>query len=103
MPTKIDHVAIHNEAIPTFRFLVEDSVNKDLLGVFTECTLPTIEWELEEVKEGGLNHYIHQLPGRRKAARLTLKNGLGRGKIMTWFLECLVQLFKNELHDIMAR
>ncbi|MCB8967249.1 MAG: phage tail protein [Ardenticatenaceae bacterium] len=56
---------------PTFRFLV--SVEGIPQGVFTECTLPSIEWEIEELKEGGLNTYVHQLPGMRRSAKLILK------------------------------
>lgn len=58
-----------------FRFVVD--VDGEALGAFTECTLPTVELDVETVKEGGLNTYVHQLPGPRKPARITLKNGVG--------------------------
>lgn len=67
-----------------FRYIV--LIKDEAMGAFTECTLPIIEWEMEEVKEGGLNSYAHQLPGRRKAARLTLKNGVGKSAVFDWFL-----------------
>ena len=72
---------------PAYRYVVLR--RNDTLGVFTECTLPVIEWEIEEVKEGGLNSYVHQLPSRRKSSRLTLKNGLGKGEILEWFLQAM--------------
>lgn len=75
--------ALRASSIPSFRFVINDS--NDTLGVFTECTLPTIEWEMEEVKEGGRNDFVHMLPGRRKSARLTLKNGVGKSGLMDWF------------------
>lgn len=75
--------AVRESSVPAFRFVIEDG-NKPL-GVFTECTLPVIEWEIEEVKEGGCNEFIHQLPGRRKSGRLTLKNGVGKTELMDWF------------------
>ena len=56
----------------SFRFVVD--VEGERLGAFTECTLPVVEWDAEEVKEGGLNSYTHMLPGRLKPARITLKN-----------------------------
>lgn len=75
-------------ANPSFRFIVDFGGNTE--GVFTECTLPVIEFEVEEVKEGGVNDYIHQLPGRRKSARITLKNGVGSSEMAKWFFgECL--------------
>lgn len=78
---------VRASSVPVFRFLI--SANGTSLGVFTECTLPVIEWELEEVKEGGQNGYVHQLPGRRKSARLTLKNGVGSSELMDWFWKML--------------
>jgi phage tail-like protein len=75
----------------TFRFVVEiDGVRH---GAFTECSLPTVEWEVEEIKEGGLNSFVHQLPGRRKGARLTLKNGVGTSELLQWYLDTMDESF----------
>jgi phage tail-like protein len=68
-----------------FRFVID--VEGERQAAFTECTLPTLEWEVEEIKEGGLNTHTHQLPGRRKGARISLKNGVGKGKLLDWYLE----------------
>jgi phage tail-like protein len=81
-------------AHPAYRFMV--AIDNTPGGVFTECTLPVIEWEIEEVKEGGLNSYIHQLPGRRKAARFTLKNGLGTAVFTRWVIEALESKFTRK-------
>lgn len=59
---------------PGFRFVV--AINGIPAAVFTECSLPNIEWDILEVKEGGLNSYVHQLPGLRKSSKITLKRGL---------------------------
>ncbi len=77
-----------------FRYVV--SIEKKKLAAFTECTLPTIEWEIEEVKEGGVNNYVHQLPGRRKASRLTLKHGLGKSTLFEWYLGTLNEKFEKK-------
>ena len=71
----------------SFRFVVD--IDDIAEAAFTECALPTVEWEVEEVKEGGINTYIHQLPGRRKAARLTLKNGVGTNKLIEWYMDAM--------------
>lgn len=76
-----------------FRYIVE--INGERLAAFTECTLPTIEWELEEIKEGGLNTYVHQLPARRKSARLTLKHGIGKSVLLDWYLNTLDEKFER--------
>lgn len=74
-----------------FRYLVD--IGDVRMGAFTECTLPTIEWEVEEVKEGGLNTYVHQLPGQRKASRITLKHGIAKGLLIDWYVETLSEKF----------
>ena len=73
------------QANPAFRFVVD--VEGERQAAFTECTLPTLEFDVEEIKEGGLNTHTHQLPGRRKGARISLKNGVGKGKLLSWYLE----------------
>lgn len=70
-----------------FRFVV--SVGGERLAAFTECTLPTIEWEVEQVKEGGLNIFVHQLPGQRKPSKLLLKNGVGQGTLLDWYIKSM--------------
>jgi phage tail-like protein len=70
---------------PGFRFVV--SVNGAPIGAFTECTLPAFDLDVETVKEGGLNTYVHQLPGQRRAAKITLKNGVGVGRDLLAFYQ----------------
>jgi phage tail-like protein len=48
-----------------------------------------IEWEVEQVKEGGLNTSVHQLPGRRKPANISLKNGVGKSGLLKWYFEAM--------------
>lgn len=74
-----------------FRFLVE--VSGIPQGIFTECTLPNIEWETQEIKEGGLNTYTHQLPGRRKGAKITLKKGIIKEEMLTWYSDMMSERF----------
>jgi phage tail-like protein len=65
---------LHTMLTAAFRFIV--LVDHHPLGAFTECSLPTIEWEVQPIKEGGQNVYVHQLIGPRKEAKLSLKNGV---------------------------
>jgi phage tail-like protein len=84
---RIDMPDVH----AAFRFVVKiDGINQ---AVFTECTLPNIEWDVEEVKEGGLNTYVHQLPGRRKASKVSLKNGIGTGDLLEWYKEIMQESY----------
>ena len=73
-----------SEPHATFRFTVD--VGGTIEAVFTECKLPDIEIETQEIKEGGLNTHTHFLPGRRKGHKFTLKNGVGSGEnLWNWF------------------
>ncbi len=77
----------------SFRFLVD--IGGKTQAAFTECVLPTIELETEELKEGGENTQTALLLGKRKAARITLKHGVGSSDLLTWYLEILSEKFKR--------
>ena len=85
---------LRNTANPTFRFVV--GIDGTPQAAFTECTVPAIEWEVEEVKEGGVNTFTHQLPGRRKGAKMTLKNGVGNDEIFTWYKQTMDETFDRK-------
>lgn len=92
MQAILDQFARQSHA--AYRFVVKiDGLDQ---AAFTECTLPTIEWDMEEIKEGGVNTHVLQVPGRRKAARLTLKNGVGNSDLVDW---CCRVMQENYAHD----
>ena len=78
---------IRATANAAFRFVV--SIEGEGQAAFTECTLPTVELDVESVKEGGLNTFVHQLPAQRKPAKLSLLNGVGKSSLFDWFLESM--------------
>lgn len=58
-----------------FNFLVE--IEGLLVGGFSEVSGLQIETEIQDYREGGLNEYIHKLPGpTRYPQNLVLKHGL---------------------------
>lgn len=74
------------EAHAAFRFVV----TVDGMGgaIFTECTLPPLEVETHEQKEGGYNTGVHLLPGRVKAGRITLKHGVAESnEMLKWYAQ----------------
>jgi phage tail-like protein len=85
-------------AYPAFRFTLE--VADTYAGVFSECTLPNIEWDMEEVKEGGLNTYVHQLPGQQKSSsRIVLKTGVMKGPLSAlanWYIDSMKATFARK-------
>lgn len=71
------------------------------MAAFTECTLPTLEIETEEIKEGGQNTYVHLLPGPRKSGRVTLKRGFTVEKeLMKWYTDVLQGKVKDATRSI---
>lgn len=91
-PATLSHLLFETHA--AFRYLVE--ITGVTVGAFTECTLPAMEIDTQELKEGGQNLYTHLLPGRRKAARLTLKNGVGNNKLMQWCADTMNEKFERK-------
>jgi len=85
---------IRSQTYPAFRFVVD--IEGERQAVFTECTLPAVDWEVQEVKEGGLNTYTHQLPGRRKASKISLKNGVGKSQILDWYLKAMSETYTRK-------
>src|SRR5512138_960700 len=79
---------LHTMLSAAFRFVV--AVDYRPLGAFTECTLPTIEWEVEPLKEGGQNSFVYQLRGPRKQTTLTLQNGIGMmSEMLVWYFRTI--------------
>lgn len=74
------------EAHAAFRFAVQ--IEGITEAVFTECTLPTLEVEIHQQMEGGLNNAVHHLPGRVKAGKITLKRGISNSdKLLAWYMD----------------
>ena len=71
------------DPILKFRFAIQ--LQDAIVGWFTECSGLTIERETLTRPEGGINDYVHQLPGRVKQSRVTLKRGLADNALWDWF------------------
>ena len=74
------------ETHAAFRFVVQiDGISE---AVFTECTLPTLEVEIHDQLEGGLNNAVHQIPGRIKSGKITLKRGVTQSSdLLAWYMD----------------
>ncbi len=73
-----------SEAHPSFRFAVQISGIDE--AVFSECTLPPLEVDVLQQKEGGYNTGVHQLPGPVKPGKITLKRGLAQSnELLKWY------------------
>jgi phage tail-like protein len=65
------------------RYLVE--VGNEVVANFQDCSGLTVEFEVQEVIEGGNNEFILKIPGRRKFSNITLKRGVtSNAQFMNW-------------------
>jgi phage tail-like protein len=82
-----------------FRFVVKvDNVNT---AAFTECTLPRLQVETLDIKEGGQNEYIHRLPVRVNAGTVTLKHGITKSdELLNWYLAVQTGNIKDGTRDV---
>ncbi len=66
-------------------------------AVFTECSGLQMELELFEWEEGGLNDYVHKLPGRVKYQPVVLKGGLtASNALWKWYQQVLRGQFQRK-------
>ncbi|MFP3896123.1 MAG: phage tail protein [Anaerolineales bacterium] len=76
------------QAHAAFRFVVQ--IEGIETATFTECTLPPLEVDLHEEKEGGFNTGTHVFPGRVKRGSVVLKRGLASGSgLLEWYMDVL--------------
>jgi phage tail-like protein len=69
-----------------FRFAVQIGGIDE--AIFSECSLPTLEVQVHEQKEGGYNSGTHLLPGPVKPGRIVLKRGLAQSnELLDWYRE----------------
>src|SRR6185437_5040021 len=74
------------DSYPNCRFYVE--IGGMAQAVFTEVSGLQLEMEVMEYQEGGVNDFVHRLPGRTKSGNLTLKRGMtSSNEFFKWYAE----------------
>jgi phage tail-like protein len=66
-----------------FKVTLDDHTD---LGSWTKCDGLGVEYDVQEVKEGGNNDYVHRLPGRAKYQNLKLTRPIDKDtqKVADW-------------------
>jgi phage tail-like protein len=60
----------------------------DTIGAFSRCTGLEMSFEMYEYAEGGINDYVHKLPGRLLFPNLVLERGLTDSTaLLQWFAQ----------------
>ena len=86
------------ETYEAFRFGVELGGEE---AIFTECTLPSLEVDIHEQKEGGYNKGVHLLPGPVKAGRITLKRGYAKSSaLLKWYSDVASGKIQNAERNV---
>jgi phage tail-like protein len=67
-------VAERKDPYLSFRFLVE--INGLIVGGFSEVSGLQAETKIEEIREGGVNDYVHKLPKITEYLNISLKRGI---------------------------
>ncbi|MBE0430675.1 MAG: phage tail protein [Dehalococcoidia bacterium] len=88
------------DPFPTFKYYVEIG-GLITEAAFSECSGLEMTTELFEYAEGGLNEYVHKLPGRTKVSNVTLKRGLATSnELYKWYKEMETKLRTGEKLDL---
>ena len=76
------------EQYAAFRFMVTvDGIN---YAAFTEFTLPSLQMETEDIKEGGQNSFSHKLPVRVTVGSATLRQGVSNNfDLLNWYMDMM--------------
>ncbi len=87
-------IAQRIDPFATFKFHV--AIGDIVVGAFTECSGLEMVTEVFEYQEGGLNEFVHKLPGRTKHANVTLKRGLIKSNwLFQWYSQMEQDLLKG--------
>lgn len=84
-------LGIRLDPYTTYNFLVQ--IDGVIVAGFTDVSGMELSMEsVEEVKEGGVNNYVHLLPTRVKSSDLVLKKGIGDIDILwEWVEKALIR------------
>lgn len=84
-----------------FHFKVEFGVNsEDQDNRFQEVSGLSAEVTVEELKEGGLNQYVHKLPNGAKYGNLVLKRGFINDSTISEWCRQAIEDFTFETKDV---
>ena len=83
------------DPIVAFHFQVDVG---ETLGYFTEVSGLSMEYDVLEYQEGGVNDFVHKLRGRMKFPNLVLKRGITHQEaFVKWLLACREKTERREL------
>lgn len=69
-----------------------------VVGSFSEVSGLEVNTEVEEIKEGGVNHFVHKLPKITKYPNLVLKRGITSSDVLyKWYQNVIMGIIDRKL------
>lgn len=85
---------------PAVAYLFRVQIDQVSLGLWS--SFEGLGWEtvIETREEGGVNDFVHQLPGRMKVSNVKITRPLGRdsAKVAAWFASLTIQVQRATAH-----
>ena len=71
------------------------------IGRFTEVEGLQVEIDVEEIEEGGVNNFVHKVPGRIKWPNITLKRGITQSdNLLAWMQKSSGEAFDGNANTL---
>src|SRR6201991_2071300 len=68
------------------------------VGLFTQVTGLSAQVDVMEYPEGGINTFVHRLPGRIKQGNITLKRGITtESAMLSWYEQTVVKVQPTDM------
>jgi phage tail-like protein len=88
MTTAVDRSNLYSQT----RFAVTIPTLNVQVGFYTQLTGMSAQVDVMEYPEGGVNDYVHKLPGRIKHSNITLKRGVtNEAALLDWVKKTVVE------------
>jgi phage tail-like protein len=88
---------------PFAAFRFEIRLNELVVAGFSECGGLELRTEFQEFAEGGMNTFVHKLPGRTTQSDLRLRRGVADRVLWDWYAELVKGTVRRRDGAILVR
>jgi phage tail-like protein len=82
----------HHAACRFYVELSKGNGKSEIQAVFTEVSGMQVEMVTTDYEEGGMNNFVHRLPGRLKVSNVTFKNGMTKSMdFLNWAMRAALE------------
>jgi len=85
-----------------FKFIVE--VNGIEIGGFSDVSGVELKLETDDVREGGVNDFVHKIPKHTSYPNLTLKRGISDSVLLwAWCMACVQGAVQRQMLSVVLK